>query len=564
MKNILISSWQLLTYFFVGIPLRLIFRVKRRVNYKFEKDKNYILAANHPGRIDPFLISYSFPFMDFLKLIPFRFVTADKYLKNPFLKPFLLLWGCFSTREHKQSVLSRAKKLLQKGETIFIFPGGEIEGEKKENMPKVGMVYLEREVINSKIIPVHINGTKNINLKNKVIINYKKQVRHKEFPEDLHPLANEVYTTIMKSNTIHQDDLFELPWKNTDNPNGWIEPTTFCQFKCPGCYRGLAENEVKREHESLESMKNQVEWFYKNRNTQTISIAGGEPLLYPQLEELIEYISKKNLKTKIYTNAVSLTKEKLLRLKKAGATEIIIHLDKFQRGLPSEQEVNQLREEYCNLFREVKGINLGFIMPISKQNVTDLKILAKFFQNNSDIVSLVVFTVYKEMLPGKVIEKDLEIGMEDVAEAVKKSFDLSYSAYLGKKFGNSISWLFSLSAYADGKVIKSFDKSFYKKIQEDYYSRKGKYFITKLNRAIPPKKLILARNKSAKKIALDAMKRNCSQINTQTVLIIDAPEINNGNWNICNSCPDAMIHNNRLVPSCLLERIKGGENIEIN
>ena len=30
-----------------------------------------------------------------------------------------------------------------------------------------------------------------------------------------------------------------LPWSETDNPNGWIEPTTYCQLKCPGCYRGL-------------------------------------------------------------------------------------------------------------------------------------------------------------------------------------------------------------------------------------------------------------------------------------------------------------------------------------
>jgi len=54
------------------------------------------------------------------------------------------------------------------------------------------------------------------------------------------------------------DGGYRLPWSSKDNPNGWIEPTTFCQLKCPGCYRGLDKENPKYVHEDLEKMKKQI------------------------------------------------------------------------------------------------------------------------------------------------------------------------------------------------------------------------------------------------------------------------------------------------------------------
>ena len=46
-------------------------------------------------------------------------------------------------------------------------------------------------------------------------------------------------------------NLYRLPWTKENNPTGWIEVTTFCQLKCPGCYRGLAEENPNRIHEDF-------------------------------------------------------------------------------------------------------------------------------------------------------------------------------------------------------------------------------------------------------------------------------------------------------------------------
>lgn len=361
---------------------------------------------------------------------------------------------------------------------------------------------------------------------------------------------------------MNKNKLYRLEWKTNDNPNGWIEPTTYCQLKCEGCYRGLAEDNPLRKHEDLNRLKNEVEWFIKNRNVQTISIAGGEPLMYPNLYDLIKYISQKGLKSKIYTNAILLNEEKLSKLKEAGVTEIVVHIDKFQRNATSEELMNNLRDKYCSLFRKIGGVNLGFIMPISKKNKKDLDILADFFKKNSDVINLVVFTVYKEMLPHKSISKELEISMNEVSTQVKNSFGLEYCAYLGKKTSGGVSWLFSLSAYSEGKHLGSFDGDFYRKLQERYYFKKKKYFITVKNKPFNIVKLLPSIfNNSVRKILMNGLFAPNKQLRTQVVLIIDAPTKNGGAWDLCQGCPDAMLHKNILVPSCLLERIKLGEKI---
>jgi organic radical activating enzyme len=472
----------------------------------------------------------------------------------------MLLFGCITTKTLKNgTVLERSIKLLNKGETIYIFPSGELERKKKKYTAKVGVAYLIKNVKNSLIVPVKIKYEKN-----KISIGHDKVFTFSKFSKDLQPYAEKIYDRIKRINLINTKKLYELPWTTYNNPNGWIEPTTYCQLQCPGCYRGLAEKNPIRKHIPLDILKKEINWFIKKRNVQTISIAGGEPLCYPKLDDLVKYIYSCGLKTKIYTNAVLLTKKRLKKLKKIGVTEIIIHVDKSQRKNFSESQANKLRQKYCDLFKDIGGVNLGFIMPLSKQNIGDLEVLSKFYQKNSDIINLIVFTVYKEMLPEKTIQKQMEISMQEVSEAVKSSFGIKYCSFLGKENSNNISWLFSLSAYVDGKLIDSFDNRFYKLIQERYYKKKKKYFFTVKNKPMIIQKLIpLLFNSSVRKIFLRSIIKGKKKINPQVILIIDPPSLENNKWDLCKGCPDPMIHNGNLVPSCLLERIKKGEKIRL-
>ena len=201
-------------------------------------------------------------------------------------------------------------------------------------------------------------------------------------------------------NKLDIKNMYRLPFTKDDNPDGWIEVTTFCQLKCPGCYRGLAEEDPKRLHEDLEKMKSEIDNFIESRNIQTLSIAGGEPLLYPKIKEVIEYASSKGVKTKVFTNGVALTEHRLKDLKEAGVTEFVVHIDKYQNrpDMKDMKNTNELREKFCKLFREVKDVNLGFIMPVSGEDYSDLLDTIELCKDNSDVVNLLVLSPYKDVL----------------------------------------------------------------------------------------------------------------------------------------------------------------------
>ena len=62
------------------------------------------------------------------------------------------------------------------------------------------------------------------------------------------------------------------------------------------------------------------------------------------------------------------------------------------------KNTNGLRERFCRLFREVKDVNLGFIMPVSGEDYSDLADAIEICKNNSDVVNLLVLSPYKDVL----------------------------------------------------------------------------------------------------------------------------------------------------------------------
>ncbi len=347
-----------------------------------------------------------------------------------------------------------------------------------------------------------------------------------------------------KTQQERAEALYRIPWTAYNNANGWIEPTNHCQLRCPGCFRGVCEDDHVAEHVDLAEMKSQVEFFISERNVQNISIGGGEPLLYPQLDELIAHITATGTNSFLFTNGLQLDEERLTRLKQQGLNKVCIHIDKFQQrdGIVDENDANRLRAQYCEMFRRVGGIKLGFIMSISRRNMDDIEILAPFFIENSDIVDLVTFTVYKENLPGKTLKDSLSYPYEELIERVERAFDLDYCAYIGKILNQDIAWIYAATLYRNGKKKGSFSSEAFKNIQENHLEECGRYLFE------PPD--------------LWSKKLVDQKIYRQSVILIDSPDWTPEGWNLCDGCPDSMYINGKLVPSCLLERVKKGEDIQ--
>ena len=349
-----------------------------------------------------------------------------------------------------------------------------------------------------------------------------------------------------KTKPYDPESLFILPWSAANNANGWIEPTTHCQLKCPGCYRGVSQNDHSPVHMDLSELMAEVDFLTKERNVQTISIAGGEPLLYPYLDELISYIRAKDIKIVVLTNGLLLDESRLVHLKEKGVDCFLLHLDKFQgrSSRMDEAEVNLLRAEFCELFRKVRGVQLGFIMPASLKTLPDMDILAPFFMENADIVEMITFTVYREALPLRDLEPIEDEGdISPILEKIKSAFGLSYCALIPKLYTDDAGWIYASTLYRNGKPWKRIKPETFAAIQKTHLKKRGKYQFTPFEKR--------------------SQRLTEQGVYSQTLIVVNPPVWTNQGWNLCKGCPDAMVYQGRLVPSCLLERIKQGADIQV-
>ena len=367
---------------------------------------------------------------------------------------------------------------------------------------------------------------------------------------------------------IDKNSLYKLPYTKCNNPSGWVEPTTQCQLKCPSCYRGTDKPYYKPEHRNIDELKSDVSRLVKERNIQTLSIGGGEPLLYPDLDELVRYARTRNLNVIVYTNGILLDRKRLTELKDSGATHIVIHVDKYQNRKEALTEIatNVVRQKYCDLFREVGGIALGFIKYVSNDNLEDLDPLISLYKKNADILRLVAFTILRESVSNVACRDacgEKEIDTDLVCEKVKDLFGLEYCCYLAKTKSENIAWLLGYLLYRDNNLLGSVDKRTVESYQKENFRKEGRYsFVSNNNHYTLQFILHALLNKNIRKLLYRFFSSKGNfRLNGQLVLIINSPNKRDGEWDTCDGCPDSMFYNNELVPNCLLERIKSGEKV---
>ena len=89
-----------------------------------------IFIANHRSMFDPWILSTSLPIKYLKKFLPFRYATGAKFLNNPFLRPFLLIYGCFPIKPKsggiKEALKPAIEVLKDKKQSIVFFPEGEL------------------------------------------------------------------------------------------------------------------------------------------------------------------------------------------------------------------------------------------------------------------------------------------------------------------------------------------------------------------------------------------------------------------------------------------------------
>jgi hypothetical protein len=383
--------------------------------------------------------------------------------------------------------------------------------------------------------------------------------------------------------------LYRLPWSLTDNPIAWLEPTQACNLACDGCYR-----QNVKAHKSIDEVQADLDTFARLRNFDGVSIAGGDPVLHPEVVEIVRRVARMNRKPIINTNGVGLTLEMLRELKRAGLVGLTFHVDSHQ-GRPGwrgkdEVGMNELRSEYAELVASVGGLACAFNSTVYDDTLDQAPSVAAWAARNIEIVHTVVFITYRAAARqgfdyyamgrkadmGKLVytidaPRKTDISARDVA-ATLAAADPSYApcAYLnGTVQPDTFKWLLAMRVGTKKRVHGYVGAKFMELSQVGYHAVTGRYMSY-----APPASLNTGRSLMMMGgLGLDAGLRRAAgrwassflrdpidalrEQHLQAVVCIQPIDIDDqGRDNMCDGCPDMTVHEGKLVWSCRLEEYK--------
>ena len=368
--------------------------------------------------------------------------------------------------------------------------------------------------------------------------------------------------------------LYRWPFTRTDNPNTVIEPTTRCNLSCPGCYRVSRLAHGKNRDMTLQEMKQYVDDVVRLRNTSCLSFLGGEPLLHEQLNDAIAY-AKQHLNVGIYTNGLLLDEQRLREFRELGVSYILIHVDKHQGRGDTEEEINQIRTQFCEMFRKVGGIQLGFSFQLMEKDVPDLPTMVSCFTENSDVVRIVGLSLCTDAPPDGAVSSVEPIGAgiarreaeTAMCKAVEEAFGLQWYAYLGTKCNDRLPGkMTALCTYHKGKLLGSIDSDVVRQKTRWAFQKYGKYpYIEKipLDFSLSDLKHLFL-NRSVRGIYRNLFSRFGLKIDWQLVTVSFSPLLTEEKLNVCESCIDAVLHKGNFTPMCTLESVIEAEAAATN
>src|SRR5260370_26569796 len=101
-----------------------------------------------------------------------------------------------------------------------------------------------------------------------------------------------------------------------------IIPTRRCNLACTYCN----EFDDFSQPVAVEEMKKRLD-ILAGMGTSIITISAGEPLLQPELEEIIRHIRRRGMIAGMITNGFPLTEERIEQLNRAGLEHLQISID---------------------------------------------------------------------------------------------------------------------------------------------------------------------------------------------------------------------------------------------
>jgi len=364
-----------------------------------------------------------------------------------------------------------------------------------------------------------------------------------------------------------------LPWTGTNSPHGTIEVNHACNITCHACYK-----DKRGSSKGLQEIKHEIDLLMKLRRVGSLTLAGGEPSLHPRLTEIISYIRSKGVRPLLLSNGTTLTPENLRRWKDAGLERIFIHIDQRQQNRPdrdvylaAEPVLNQLREHYVRMGAQA-GVDVSPSVTLYRERLDDFCETVRFCLANPH-VNILLVTDYAQILNRDNREDDgLSVTNKMVYETLARDVNIFPSWYVPSTHRDrDPRWMVYLSAVTTSRngrlsifhfhprhrtglrLLPRLSRFKYRRYSfDDPFTRLDSvvslivYGLLSFNPAILVKSLAFAfRAVFAGKVKVLRM---CFQ---------QGPNLReDGSYESCFDCPDAVVRNGKLVNLCLVDQLE--------
>jgi MoaA/NifB/PqqE/SkfB family radical SAM enzyme len=152
-----------------------------------------------------------------------------------------------------------------------------------------------------------------------------------------------------------------------------IIPIRRCNLACTYCN----EFDDFSDPVPLDEMKHRIDLLGK-MGSAVVTISGGEPLLHPQLDEIIAHMRRRGMLSGLITNGYLLTAERIERLNRAGLEYLQISVDNVQPDEVSKKSLKVLDQKLKLLAENaVFQVNINSVLGSGVKNPEDALTVAR-------------------------------------------------------------------------------------------------------------------------------------------------------------------------------------------
>lgn len=383
---------------------------------------------------------------------------------------------------------------------------------------------------------------------------------------------------------LKKSELYRLPWSLNDNPIGWLETTDVCNIYCKGCYRQKLGG-----HKPLEQIKEEILLLKEFRNIDNVSIAGGEPLTHPEIDEIIAFINRQGIKPYLLTNGKAATRSRMAELHKKGMAGVAFHVDMMQKreGWEDKDEIGliPLREEYLETVKGL-GIPISFGITVYRDNYEQVPELVRWGIKNIKWIQGQTFITYRAALiasgiryhvNGVEVPVDMtslgyatqeapdqfNITSNDVAALINKHFpEYGAMCYLGGSTRqDSFKWVIAFMVGSENGWYGHAGPKTMELLQTVHHFFTGTYFAYTRSTKCSRGSFIASLFDPHMRAAAGRYLRNPFNIFKpfygQSIGIIQAPDVlADGRADMCDSCPDITVYKGKFVYSCRMDEYR--------